>query len=435
MLALVVIMLILLVWALVAGRLARFSVTMPLAMLVGGIVLTAGSDPVFIFEVDFQPAEHVVEAILAILLFVDATEVPGGVLGREPRRTLRLLLIALPLSLLLTWLAGLALFGSSGGLWLIAVLATIVTPVDLAPAAAFLRDKRVPERIRALINVESGLNDGIVAPIFLFTLAAATAAGGESLAETAVEAVPSLAIAVVAGGAVGWVAAQLLRRALDARWTQGSALRIGVLALPLLAYGTAMELGGNGFVAAFVAGVLFEPAARRLPAGTLHLVEDVGELLSLALWFIFGAIVNQTLARGAITWQVVVFALLALTVLRVAPVVVSLTGTDIARRDRVVIGWVGPRGVATLVFGMLAFVELHGPQAELVLAVTVVTIVASVAVHGLSTGWVARRYPPVAPAAPGGASTAPAAPGGTSAAPSADALPTETSTPEDGTGT
>ncbi|MDQ4115559.1 MAG: cation:proton antiporter [Actinomycetota bacterium] len=392
MLALVVIMLILLAWALVAGRLARLSVTMPLAMLAAGVLLTAGSEPVFIFDFDFGPAEHIAEAILAILLFTDATEVPGGVLGREPRLTLRLLLIALPLSLLLAWIAGAALLGGVAGVWLLAVIATVVMPVDLAPAIAFVRDRRVPERLRELANVESGLNDGIVAPVFLLTLAAATAAGAESIEEAAFAAVPSLGLAILVGGVIGLVAARVLRRSMDAGWSQPSALRIGVLALPLLAYGTAIVIGGNGFVAAFVAGVLFGPAARRLPPGTLHLTEDVGHLLSLALWFVFGALVNQTLAGGSITWQIVLYAVLALTVVRVLPVAASLVGTDIAPRDRLVLGWVGPRGIATLVFGMLAFVDLPDPENDLVLTVTVVTVVASIVIHGLSTGLVARLY-------------------------------------------
>jgi sodium/hydrogen antiporter len=398
MLALVVIMVILLAWALVAGRLARFSVTMPLAMLVAGVALTAGPNPVFVFDLGFGApdgvvgqAEHIVEVILAILLFLDATEVPGGVLGREPRLTLRLLLVALPLSLAVAWGAGALLFGGVG-LWLVLVLATVVMPVDLAPAAAFVRDERVPERLRQLVNTESGLNDGLVAPVFLVALAVATAADGESVAGEILHAVPSLVIAVVVGALVGWVAARLLRRALAAGWTLPSALRIGVLALPLLAYGTAIVLGGNGFVAAFVAGVLFEPAARLLPAGTLHLTEDVGELLSLALWFVFGAIVNHTLAVGAITWRVVVFALVALTVARLAPVALSLVGTDIGRRDRLILGWIGARGIATLVFGLLAVVDLAGPEADLVLAVTVVTVVASIVLHGLSVGPVIRSY-------------------------------------------
>ncbi|GAA4686771.1 cation:proton antiporter [Pseudonocardia yuanmonensis] len=391
MLALVVIMLILLAWGLVAGRLARFSVTMPLAMLAAGMLLTAGPDPVFVFDIEFESAEHVVEGILAILLFTDATEVPGGMLGREPRLTLRLLLVALPLSLAVAWLAGALLFGGIGA-WLLLVLATVVMPVDLAPAIAFVRDRRIPERLRQVVNAESGLNDGLVAPVFLIALAGATAAGGEGLTEAALNAVPALVIAIAVGALVGAVAARLLRLVLDAGWTQPSALRIGVLALPLLAYGGAAVFGANGFVAAFVAGVFFEPEARRLPAGTLHLVEDVGTLLSLALWFIFGAIVNQTLAGGAITWQVVVFALVALTIARMLPVAVSLIRTDVPARDRLVLGWAGPRGVATLVFGMLAFIDLASPQKDLALAVTVVTVVASIVVHGLSTGLVARRY-------------------------------------------
>lgn len=409
MLALVVIMLILLFWALIAGRLARFSVTMPLAMLVAGVLLTAGPNPVFIFDIEFESAEHVVEAILAILLFTDATEVPGGVLGREPRLTLRLLLIALPLSLLLAWLAGFVLLGGVG-LALLAVLATIVMPVDLAPAAAFVRDRRVPERLRELVNVESGLNDGIVAPVFLLALAAATAAGQDTLKEAAIDAVPSLGIAILVGAAVGAAAARVLRWSLDAGWSQPAALRIGVLALPLLAYGGAVVLGGNGFVAAFAAGVLFEPEARRLPHGTLHLVEDTGELLSLALWFIFGAIVNQTLARGAITWQIVLYVVLALTVARVLPVAVSLHGTDIAPRDRFVIGWVGPRGIATLVFGMLAFINLPGPENDLALTVSVVTVVTSIVVHGLSTGLLRRLYGAAEPATDALSPDEPAAP-------------------------
>jgi sodium/hydrogen antiporter len=390
-LALVVIMLLLLAWALVAGRLARFSVTAPLALLVAGMILTAGPHPVFTLEPEFESGERVVEVILAILLFTDATEVPGGVLGREPRLTLRLLLVALPLSLGLAWLAGLVLFPGVG-LWLLAVLATIVMPVDLAPAVAFVRDRRIPERLRQVLNAESGLNDGILAPVFLFCLAAATTVGGGARLDAAVDAVPSLVVAFLVGAAVGIVAARVLRMSLSAGWTQPSALRLGVLTLPLLAYAGAVVLDGNGFIAAFVAGVFFEPEARRLPPDALHLVEDVGATFSLALWFIFGAIVNDVVARGAITWQIVVYAALALTVVRMLPVAVSLAGTDVGARDRLFLGAVGARGIATLVFGMLAYIDLSGPDADLVLTTMVVTVVASIVVHGLTSGLVARRY-------------------------------------------
>ena len=99
MLALVVIMAILLAWALVAGRLARWSITAPLTMVVAGVALTAGSNPVFRFDLETASSERVVEVVLAILLFVDATETPGGIAGREPKLTARLIGIALPLTL------------------------------------------------------------------------------------------------------------------------------------------------------------------------------------------------------------------------------------------------------------------------------------------------------------------------------------------------
>ena len=395
MLALVVILLLLLGWALIAGRLARYSVTAPLALLVAGVALTAGQDPVFVFDIEFdiefEAAERIVEVIVAILLFTDATEVPGGVLGREPRLTLRLLLIALPLSLVAAWLVGVVLFPGLSP-WLVAVLATIVMSVDLTPAVSFVRDHRIPERLRQVLNAESGLNDGIVAPTFLFCLAAATAAASEAQADAAVDAVPALGVAFLVGAFVGAVAARVLNRALRAGWTQASALRLGVLTLPLLAYAGAVVLGGNGFIAAFVAGVFFEPEARRLPADALHLVEDVGALLSLALWFLFGAVLNDVVERGSITWQIVLYAVLALTVARVLPVTVSLIGTDLVRRDRLFLGWARPRGIGSVVFGLLAYIELAGPDAEVVLAVMVVTVAGSIVVHGLSTGLVTRRY-------------------------------------------
>jgi NhaP-type Na+/H+ or K+/H+ antiporter len=390
-LALVVILLLLLGWALIAGRLARYSVTAPLALLVTGVVLTAGADPVFVFDIEFEAAERIVEVIAAILLFTDAAEVPGGVLGREPRLTLRLLLIALPLSLIAAWLIGLVLLPGVSP-WLLAVLATIVMSVDLAPGASFVRDRRIPERLRHVLNAESGLNDGIVAPVFLFCLAAATASGSEAQADAAVDAVPALVVALLVGALVGAASARVLNTALRAGWTQPSALRLGVLTLPLLAYAGAVVLGGNGFIAAFVAGVFFEPEARRMPADALHLVEDVGALLSLALWFLFGAVLNDVVERGSVTWQIVLYAALALTVARMLPVSASLLGTDVGRRDRLLLGWARPRGIASVVFGLLAYIELTGPDADLVLAVMVVTVVASIVVHGLSAGLIARRY-------------------------------------------
>jgi len=390
--AVIAMLVILLAWALVAGRLARWNVTTAIAMVAAGIVLGFGSNPIFQVDLDTKTAERGVEIALAIVLFIDATEVPKGILGPEPRLTMRLVGIALPLSLVLGWLAGLALFPGQD-LWVLAVLAVIAVPTDLAPVVSIVRDKRVPARLRNLLNVEAGLNDGVVAPIFLFAVAAAeTPEAGSPIGEALADAVPAILIALGVGAAVGLLGSRLLARAWGKGWTEPAALRFGVLALPLLCYTVSVALGGNGFVAAFVAGVLFNSSAHRLPEDALHLVDDAGGLLSLAVWFMFGQLVDQAFEIG-FQWELALYALLALTVVRIVPVALSLIGTGISRRDSLLVGWLGPRGLASIVFGLLGFIELSRPrEAAIVVQVMVIVVLASVVLHGLSAGPIAAAY-------------------------------------------
>jgi sodium/hydrogen antiporter len=378
-----------LVWALVARRLARFSITTAIAVVVVGMVLTAGSHPPIRIDLDTKIVERGVEVVLAVLLFVDATEVPGGMLGRERAVLLRLLAIALPLSLAIAWLVGFALF-SPRDAWLLAVLAIIVVPVDLAPAVAIVRDKRVPERLREIMNVEAGLNDGVAAPLFLFCLAGATAKHAPAV-EALENAVPAILIAVGVGGAIGLLGATSLSWSWRRDWTEPSALRLGVLALPLMAYTVAVPLGGNGFISAFVAGLLFAVRNKGLPAQALQLTEDVGTLLSLCVWFVFGRAVNQVLDAG-IDVSVVIYAVLALTVVRIVPVVLALRGTTITRLQAVVIGWMGPRGLASLVFGLLTVVALRGSPSSLAAQVMVITVLLSVILHGVTAGPIGAAF-------------------------------------------
>jgi sodium/hydrogen antiporter len=388
-LGIVVLLLVVLLWALVARRLARFSITMAIAVTIVGVVLTAGKHPVIIIDLDTKIIERGVELVLAILLFIDATEVPGGILRRERSVLTRLLVIALPLSLILAWLAGLALF-SENDAWLLAVLAIIVVPVDLAPAVAVLRDRRVPVRLREIMNVEAGLNDGVAAPVFLFCLAGATAKHTPG-AEALENALPQILIAIGVGGAIGLLGARVLGWSWKHKWTDPSALRLGVLVLPVMTYVVAITVDGNGFVAAFVAGIVFALRDYGLPSESLQLAEDVGTLLSLCVWFVFGVAVNQVFDAG-VRVQVVAYAVLALTVVRVVPVVIALHGTTISRIEAVFIGWMGPRGLASLVFGLLAVIALKGDASSLAAQVMVITVLLSVIVHGLSAGPIAAAF-------------------------------------------
>jgi sodium/hydrogen antiporter len=378
-----VLLMVVVVWALVSRRLARYSITTAFAVVVAGMLLTAGSHPVLIINIDTQVVERGVELALAILLFVDATEVPGGVLVRERGVLTRLLAVALPLNLLVAWLAGFALF-SEHDAWLLAVFAIIVVPVDLAPAVSIVRDRRVPKRLREIMNAESGLNDGIAAPLFLFCLAGATAHHAPA-SEALADAVPAILIAVGIGGAVGLIGAIALGWSFRHGWTEPSSLRLGVAALPVLTFVLAIAFGGNGFVAAYVAGLLYAVRDHGLPRESTQLTEDIGTLLSLCVWFVFGRAVDQVLDAG-VAINAIVYAFLALTVVRIVPVVLALWGTTITRAEAVFIGWMGPRGLASLVFGLLAFEALHGEAQSLTAQVMVITVLMSVVLHGATAG-------------------------------------------------
>ena len=389
--ALIAVMLVFFVWALVAGRLSSWSVTAPLAMLLAGILLTAGSDPFFVINLETGSAESGVEIVLALLLFLDATEISLAAFRRHRTIIVRLLGIALPLSLGVAWVLGLIFFPDEN-YWVLAVLATVVVPVDHAPAAPATRDQRIPAAVRDSLNVESGLNDGLVAPLFLFCLAAATAgAGDDSATEALFAALPALVIAVLVGAAIGVLGAELMIRAFRAGWTEPSSLRLGVLTMPLLAYASATLLTGNGFIAAFVAGIGFGRATRRLPSDALHLTEDVSTIFTLILWFVFGQVINSTLAEDGL-WVYVPYAVVALTVVRMVPVAVSLIGSGVNCRDVIVLGWLGPRGLASIVFGLLAYIGLSAPENDTIANVMVATVALSVVCHGLTVRLIGAWY-------------------------------------------
>ncbi|MET7861106.1 cation:proton antiporter [Streptomyces sp. NPDC005318] len=392
MLAVAVIAGILFVWALLAHRLARWSITAPIAMMAAGIALTGGSDPPLHFDLDTATFEHTVEVILALLLFVDAIEVPGGILGREKGLVLRLIGGALPLTLCAAFLAALAFFPDQPG-WILAVLATVVVPLDLAPASAVIRDSRIPARLREVLNVEGGLNDGILSPVFLLCIAASAESFGRATdyAGALLEAVQAAAWAIATGLVIGYAAGWLLRRSWSCGWTRPSALRLGVLTVPVAAYTLSGSLGGNGFVAAFVAGVCFAPAARRLPVGAVEMTDDLAALMTIALWFLFGQIVNDAFWDG-FNFSVILYALVALTLVRMLPVLIALAGTGMRLTDKLFLGWMGPRGVTSIVFGSLAVIELPTPSGDFIAQVMTITVMLSIVLHGLSAEPISRRY-------------------------------------------
>ncbi|MGW4723902.1 cation:proton antiporter [Streptomyces sp. NPDC004291] len=389
MVALLVLTSLLLLWGLVSDRLPRWSVTAPITFAAAGILFSGGDDPLVLLDVDTHTFQRAIELVLAVMLFTDATEARDYARLRGPVGEARLLGIALPVSIGLAVLAGALVFPGTGW-WLLAVAALVVMPMDLAPVLMLLRDGRVPLRVRAALNIEGGFNDGLISPLFVFCVANIVSAEGDSFSDLVLSALKGAVYAAVVGTVLGHLACRLVRWARESGWAEPAGLRFAGLALPFLTYAASVLLGGNGFVAAFVAGLWYANTVS-VAGDALDLVHDTGHLMALAAWYAFGALTTEAFADG-ISFRVVAYAVLVLTVARFVPVVASLTGTSFSRVERAVIGWFGPRGVTSIVFAVLASIELPEGDANFVVKVTAATVLLSVVLHGVTAEPVARWF-------------------------------------------
>lgn len=374
-------------WSLVARRLIALHIAPALVMVTLGIVAALVIRP-DLGDVLYQPkVERAAEVILAVLLFLDATEVRGGPLGREPGAALRLLFVALPLSLLGAVLLGAIVFPDASIAVLI-LLACTLMPTDMSSAGRLFHTEYISERLRGLLNIESGYNDGIVAPLFIFALAAASHSGHESGLDAVGEAAWAAVIALVVGGVVGGLVAVSAIAALRRELTDERVLGITLVLAAILSYSVAVGLHGNGFIAAFVCGVAYRSVnGTRVIDTELRFVENVGVVCNLVVWFTFGAVVVYLFSFGVPGLGLFVIAFAALTVLRAWPVLLSLLGTGLTRRERIAAATLGTRGTASIVFALLAWNKLGGTDtddASIVLFATAVTVSASVFVFGVT---------------------------------------------------
>jgi NhaP-type Na+/H+ or K+/H+ antiporter len=282
--------------------------------------------------------------------------------------------------------------------WLALLIGAALAPTDAALGAGVMVNPAVPARIRRLLNVESGLNDGIATPVVLVAVAGAAGhAGSTGPGETVAELVLGVLIGAVVGGAGGY----LMRLARRHGWSEGGFAGSAVLALAVCAYACALALHGNGFIAAFVGGLAFGAASGRSRERLVPFVEETGALVSLLVWLAFGSIA-VAVALESLTWQVVIYAVLSLTVIRMVPVAIALAGARLGRTAVVVVGWFGPRGLASVVFALLALEEIGQHAASQAVAVITVTVLLSVVAHGATADPLARRFGPrLAPAAGG----------------------------------
>jgi NhaP-type Na+/H+ or K+/H+ antiporter len=381
--ALMTIAVILIVYGAVARPLDRRGITSAMVFTAAGLLLGTSGAGLVDFEIETTAAERFCELTLVLLLFSDSTRIDLVRLRRNLAWPGRLLLIGLPLTMLLGIVAGVVLFP---GITVASafVLSTMLCSTDAALGQRVVEDEAVPVRVRQALDVESGLNDGLAVPFFLVAVDLALAELSTGLTMAVVgNMVEQIGYGLVAGISAGALAGILVRIGDDRGWLVGQWRQVLTLAAALLAFLIALQLGGSGFIAAFTGGMAFGHLSRRHGLGVTGLNEEVGAVLAAVTWVAFGA-VAVGLVWPNITWQVVLYAVLSLTVIRMLPVAAALLGTGARLPTIAFIGWFGPRGLASIVFALIA-VESGIPDAQPVLATVVLTILLSVFLHGLSS--------------------------------------------------
>lgn len=383
-------------WSLVAGRLERLDVTGPILFVAAGLALANGPWALIDVSVETSAVHTLAEITLALLLFSDAARINPQDLRHSAGLPIRLLAIGLPLTLAFGF--GLAAFLFTDLPWeLAALLGAVLAPTDAALSASVVSDTALPQSIRRSLNVESGLNDGIATPVVTALIAsAAVVIGVGVLEDTASTHGIGAVVDLIGGAAIGAIAGYLggfaLTRARDHQWIDPGGGRIVALMLSVMAFLVAEAAGVNYFVAAFVAGVAFRTGIGHDDDEVTELPELLGQVLALAVWFVFGA---GLLWQGLelIDWRIAVYGVLSLTVVRMVPVAISMMGAGYGRPAIAFIGWFGPRGLASVVFGLLIIEELPADdqRVQTVLATIVFTVLLSVVAHGITarplTAW------------------------------------------------
>ncbi len=380
-------------YTLVASKLDRWWITGPMVFVAAGTILGPGGLDVLPLSLTNETVVTITELTLALLLFSDASTVRLGDVEGDAGLPRRLLFVGLPLTVVAGALLAYFMFPNVG--WAAAALvATILAPTDAALGLAVVTNKAVPVRIRRALNVESGLNDGIATP--LVTLFIAAAAAEESISDKSwgLEALKEIGLAIATAVVVGYLGGKALAFAKDRGWTSEVSEQIAILALALLAYEGAVAIGGNGFIAGFAGGILFGAATKRRLAKPVQFTETLGLAASFVVWSIFGALfVGDLLTTEDLSAKPIVYAILSLTVIRMVPVAIVLIGTHLRATTVAFMGWFGPRGLASVVFTLLALEEIErGGAGGMLLQTVTWTILLSVVLHGISAPPLAARY-------------------------------------------
>jgi len=376
-------------YSVIAGRVERSTVSGPIIFIAFGLI--AGPFGLGILDLDVKAVELrvVADLTLALVLFIDAANADLTTLRTHATIPRRMLLIGLPLCIALGAGVGIVIFPDIS-LFEVCILATMLAATDAALGKGVVSNKTVPARIREGLNAESGLNDGMCVPVLLVFIALATGTGGEdgstvlALKLVAREIGIGLVVAVV----LTLIAVQLMTISLRRGWFTDVWTQIPVVTLALACFTTAQTLHGSGYIAAFVGGLVFGYFAKGETHRLVMAGEGIAELLAMLTWLIFGAAVIGQL-WATMTLDIVIYSLLSLTLIRMLPNMIALTGTGEKLETKLFLAWFGPRGLASIVFFIIV-ANANLPSESVLAHVVVCTVTLCVIAHGLTANVWAR---------------------------------------------
>ena len=380
----------LLIYSAIAGRIERSLISGPIVFTAVGLILSADGLGVLRIHINGEGLRLLAELTLAMVLFTDAANADFSIVKRNLGLPERLLLIGLPLTIVLGFLIAAVVFPRLEVLEM-ALLAAMLAPTDAALGKPVVTNPTVPAAMREALNLESGLNDGICVPIvvLLLGLAVGTQIEGGTVAHVARVVIEAIGIGLIVGLALTWLTTLMLRFAQGHGWISEHWVEIPIVALAAACFAAAQALGGSGFIACFVGGLLLSGLGARHKEELLRGAEHMGEALALMTWVIFGGIVVARMI-DRLTWSALLYAVLSLTVIRMLPVFLCLIGTRTSVADRLFIGWFGPRGLATIVFAVLVLDE-HLPGNDTIMLAAGWTVLLSIVAQGVTANPLVRR--------------------------------------------
>lgn len=381
------------VYSLLTNAISKTILTLPIIFMVIGYLCARPLEMLGEPEILDEGKRLIAEITLVLVLFSDASRVRFKKLRQNFGIPSRMLIIGLPLTVLLGMVITYSLNPASG-LAMALLTAAVLTPTDAALGQTVVSSPDVPDRLRQTINVESGLNDGLVLPFVLFGAILASAGMGEAHTDgLAISVLLQVILGPLVGIAFGWGFAKAMDAAQNRNLMAEAAGGVAFLSVAFSAFVGSEIIGGNGFIAAFVAGMVFGNTYKHEIHFIGEFMEGIGQLLTMLAFLVFGALLLPDGLKH-MTWQAVVLALLFLTVVRILPIWISLLGTDLALREKLFLGWFGPRGLASILFTLIMMDEFDFSGEDELLACVSMTVFLSIILHGVSAAplskWIGR---------------------------------------------